>query len=368
MKFTAPATNLAMAAKAAQQLLDKKHDLFSQLLLVASNGRVCFHATNGAHFLVFEIEDAKITKPGRALLPGVRLTALLGKLQGEVAVSLSRSQLVIDAGDRFSLKTGEAKHYPPMPTVPAEDDSRVVLDGTELKRVIAETSYAAMQSDNGVGLCGVYLCAQEGKAEAVATDGVSFSKSEMPATGTLTGHTDPISLSGLTWLHTSLNAGDQVVLQRSQSYWCFQTMHRQLWLGRAARNFPDYSQLLAALSWSHKLSLDRKALNSGLMRTLAMFSSKEPQKTIELQASNAGLTILASSDCGMSKVELECQVDGEPATVSLDAYRLWSALRILKDQDTVTLHIGAERAPIKLNSPARDNHLALVAVVLPRAK
>lgn len=366
MKFTTTSAALNRAALRTVQTLDRSSDSFSQILVKADNGRVSLSATNGRHHLVYDVEDAKVLKPGRCLIPGVRASALLAKLKGDLTVSLSRNRVAIDAGPagKFSLTAGDPKLFPPSPATGDDSQPEMAIDGDELHRLLIEVRYAAMSKESGVGLYGVYLCAEDGVVEVCATDGVSFSKSTGQATGSLTGHTDPLHLDALQAVIPALRK-EQVLLRSLSSYWYVSVGPMQLWMGRSSRRFPEYNKLLDSLTWGHEVSISQADLSAGLNRTLAMFDAQTPHKTIQLVAEEDSLRLKANSEFGASSVSMDGSLTGQATTVNLDASRLDKALHTLRKSDTITLSLGDNRTPVKLTAPAQSQHLALVALVVP---
>lgn len=173
MKTVIPRQNLQDALAAIATLTSGRttKPVLSGVRLTAMGNAVELCGTDGEASLRMKIPALSTPKPGECLLLNERLLSIVREMPDV--------EVVLDADDRkcsikgenstFHLYTMSVADFPPLPSFDGDPD--LVIDGSELKRMIALTIYAAARETSRFAINGILWEKQAKRLFLVATDG-----------------------------------------------------------------------------------------------------------------------------------------------------------------------------------------------------
>jgi DNA polymerase-3 subunit beta len=328
----------------------------------------CVLATADAGGLTLTASDLEVTirhrlpgvavaRPGSAVLPHARLTAVLGEADaGDVTLDADADGIAVRTpAGRFKLPAADPAEFPDMPE---EGDPHHEIDAGLLKALIRRTAFAADQKEGTArfAVTGLLWEAVPGKLTLVGTD---TKRLAVAHTGdlTVTGETPkshPLVPRKAVHLLDRCLADDggtvRVGLGGGMAFGCGPTtLHTRLVEGR----FPPYSQILPK-AYKVAVALPTLPFLSAVRQAAVMADAES--KRVDFAFAAAGLTLAArGADVGQGEVAFPLPgYAGPDLAIAFDPQYLTEFLKLV-DAEAVVLEMtdGARPAVFRVGDDFR---------------
>ena len=130
--------------------------------------------------VILDKKESNIKVEGKTLVPGKYLIDIVRKVNSNIVeFSLIETNLLIIKADRseFKLRLLDVEDYPDIEFI--QENSPIIFQNNELKKIIRETSYATSNSEKRPVLTGVDLKFENQKLTCVATDSYRLARKEI---------------------------------------------------------------------------------------------------------------------------------------------------------------------------------------------
>ena len=306
------------------------------------------------------VEDGvNVTQPGQATIPGRKLAAIWRALADGTEVSVeSAAQVTVRSGRRrFALATLPVEEFPKVEVQAPLGELSVSPD--ELKRLVAQTSFAVAQQDVRFYLNGLLLEVTGGHLRAVATDGHRL------AMCTREGGVDGVERvraiiprKGVAQLSRLLSEGEEPVSIAIGSN-VLQARHGPYMLTTKLidGDFPDYERVIPRQS-KHTITGDRNTLQHSL--TGAAILTNETYRGVRLCLDKEQLTVQANN---LEQEEAEDTIpvdyDGDKLEIGFNVDYLLDVFNVIPGE-TVQLSVSDANSSVLIEMPGEDGSLFVV--------
>ena len=354
------------------------------LLSAGHDGVLTVTASSGTMTLIQRVSlglDA-VRDSGEVAVDARRLATVVGGLPGDtVALALTGKTgkgivEVKGGGSRYRLNADDAADYPPsaghganVVAVGSVPDV-TVIKGSDLGRMISETTFAICEDANRYGLNGLLIESVEAAADGGArlrfatTDGSRLSWSEGPASAAvaLNKHKKLLSRAFLAELGKLISGAEQE--------WTFTIGAR--WISARCGDvelsgvlvegeFPDYRQVLPAGGPKRVATVGGADLAAALKRAALMASDRNT--SVRLAFGESTLTISAQDlQAGSVVEEVACVLDGRPIETGFNARYLLDILSATRAAEVRIEMGGGALDPVIIKTDGRAD---AVFVVMP---
>ena len=130
--------------------------------------------------VILDKNESNVKVEGKTLVPGKYLIDIVRKVNSNIVeFSLIETNLLIIKADRseFKLRLLDVEDYPDIEFI--QENSPIIFQNNELKKIIRETSYATSNSEKRPVLTGVDLKFENQKLTCVATDSYRLARKEI---------------------------------------------------------------------------------------------------------------------------------------------------------------------------------------------
>ena len=188
MKFSTDRATLLRALSMVSGVVERPQQtqailpVLSHLLFDCNEGGLSITGTDLEVELNVRIrEGIEVEQPGRATLPGRKLAEIWRSLPEDVPVTVEMGdQATVRSGrSRFVLATLPTEEYPDMESA-GEGAAELSVAPGDLRRLLAQTSFAMAQQDVRYYLNGLLLEVTDAHIRAVATDGHRLAMCTLP--------------------------------------------------------------------------------------------------------------------------------------------------------------------------------------------
>lgn len=322
----------ALAAVSALTGTRTPKPIFACVRIAAEGDCVELAATDGESGLRLRVTALSIKRPGVVIAPAERLLAIVREL-GDVELKLEsdeRQLTVHGEGSEFHIFTAPVEDFPPVPALTEEAD--LVIDGRELRRMIALTIYAAARETSRYAINGILWEKQGKQLFLVATDGRRLAR----AGGSLI---EARSSDFQIILPSRALAVLERVFQppRQEGDWQVRVrvLPNQVLLAAGDRVlstvlvegvFPKYQEVIPRAS-DKKARIGRDDLLSAVRR--AALLTTEESRAVKLAFDRKKLVITSQApEQGDARIELPIDLTGDAVEIGFNPIFLQDALRV----------------------------------------
>ena len=320
--------------------------------LTASGETLTLCATDGEASLRLAMPVLAVSRAGEVVVSVERLLGVVRELADiELAVETDERQCTIrGAGSEFKLFVQSVADFPPVPDFEGQPD--LVLDGSELRRMIEWTLYAAAREVSRYAINGVLWDKHGHQLSLVATDGRRLAWAGGAAVSGQVADFDVIVPT------KALGVFERVfVPPREGGEWSVQVRvtPNQLLLCAGGRvlstvlvdgRFPKYEEVIPKDS-DKRAWIDRAELHAAVRR--AELLTTEDSRAVRLSFEADRLVVSARSpEQGEARVELPIEYGGDLLEIAFNPAFLRDALKV----------IPFERVQIELREPFRPGLLS----------
>lgn len=307
-------------------------------------------------------EGIDVAQPGAVTIPGRKLAAIWRALPDDADVSVeSGAQVTVRSGRRrFALAIVPAEDFP---KVEVQDQAvEVAVPPDELKRLVAQTSFAVAQQDVRFFLNGLLLEVTDAHVRAVATDGhrlamctrqegvegVERVRVIIPRKG-VGQLTRLLAETAETDAPITLAIGSNVLRAAHGPY----TLTTKLIDGE----FPDYERVIPRHG-QHTITGDRDTLQHSFVG--AAILANETYRGVRLCLAKEQLTVRANN---LEQEEAEDTIavgyDGDELEIGFNVDYLLDVFNVIPG-DTVRLSVSDANSSVLIEEPEADGSLFVV--------
>jgi len=274
-------------------------------------------------------------------------------------------------GNRLQVRCGSAQfqvvgmgveHFPPRSDL--EEKSSLTVSGSELRRIIEESSFSVCSDDNRYGLNGAHVeqvKTENGDARLrlVTTDGSRLSYSE-------TGFAGEFGMGQRMLMPRKALAEIKKMVDDDSADWniifgersaTLRTEDLSLQIRLVDGEFPDYRRVLPENS-ERLIKISRDVFVSALKRVAIVASDRNHSVKFEFSAEKLIVTA-RNVDLGEAKEEIDIEMDGSPMTTGFNVKYFQDILSATQSEH-LELRLGAALDPCVVQLPDRDDCLFVV--------
>lgn len=302
------------------------------------------------------ISGLMVMAPGAVTIPHRLLLDSCSKLPSEaVTITTKEGQAEVTCRkSKFTYSTMDASDYPAIKRI---EPNGSALSAELLRLVVNQTAFAAAEYDQSSILGGVYLSAEGGKLNAVATDGSRLSHREEKADGAF-GAIIPVR--AVNELARVFGTRDAVSIAADTGSITAKSDTHYLNARIIGGEYPRYPELFPD-SYTHSALVNREALLSALTRVAVMSDDRTNLVRIDFGADK--LTLKANTpDVGDASEEVTCIFEGAPLTVACNFRYMLDVLKVLGDTE-VRLEMTGAIKPVIFKGTSDDHFRYLLMPV-----
>jgi DNA polymerase-3 subunit beta len=332
--------------------------LSSVVVRATDDGRVRLEGTDGDQYLRTELR-ATVEQPGAVAVQARRFLEIVKELPpSSLRLRLKGTSLEVSCGQgRFRLVTRSVEDFPVVPEIP--DTQAVEIPGTELERLIRQTSYAVATDESRLELSGVLMEVAPREMRLVGTDGHRLARASYAFQS---GHEwkvilPPRTLSTLQRLVPE--AEGTVRISADARYARFDVGTNQL-IGRLlGGEYPNYERVIP--SGNDRKAIARTDAFLAVVRRVGIFSDSFTKRvTLSLEPSKVRVAV-QTQDVGEAEEEIEAKYDGEAMRISYNASYLIDMLRTIESEEIEMAFKSSTQAGVfRPAGSGTEEHLCLV--------
>ncbi|HYF90646.1 MAG TPA: DNA polymerase III subunit beta [Symbiobacteriaceae bacterium] len=339
---------LARGLDVVQSIVDKKttSPILSCVLLECLNDRLTLTATDLSLALSYDVPLNTLVEPGAAAVPVEGLVSIIGKISAvEVEICTeSGNQISIGTDDsRFVTAGFPAGEYPRLPEWSGEEV--VELKQSVLKRMLAQTIFAAPLDEMMYTCCGVQFQISESTITLLASDGkrLAASTQQLPcSTGRELSFFIPSK--ALRKISRNLTEAGELRLHRGRDRVLLDIDGMRIMSRTFDGEIPEYRMILPP-SPGCTAKVNRIELLNALRPVAAVGTPDDHMAKIELARNR----IVVSRRSGELREELTAEYCGTGLVISLDPRLFIDVLEVLTDELT-EFEVRGDQTPVVVRS------------------
>lgn len=315
--------------------------------LAIDGDRLDLSATDGEAGLRLGVPTLSVDEPGQTVVQADRLLNIIREMADvEIALEANDSHCIIRGeGSEFKIYVQRPEDFPPVPGFEGEPD--LVVDGDQIRRMIAWTIYAAARETSRFAINGVLWEKHGEQLFLIATDGRRLARAGGRVRGGGTSDFQAI-LPGkaLNVFEKVFNPprdadGWQVDVKLMPNQALLRSGDRVLSTVLVEGHFPKYDDVIPKDN-DKCARVDRLEFNSAIRR--AALLTTEESRAVKLSFSRDQLVITSQSpEQGEATIQVPIAYDGEPMAIGFNPAFVNDALRA----------ISFEEIHIELKEPTR---------------
>jgi len=350
VELNVPAAILARELGLIQGVVEKRttHQILSNVLLEAKDGRLTLTATDLDTTLLSDIQPVSVKSPGAVTAPARRLYDVVRELPVAAEIRLKvleNHHVSLECKEpklRIRLNGLPAGDYPTRPE--AAGGPSATLTFAALRRMVDKVRFAVSTEEMRLQLQGALLRVKPGgTAEMVATDGHRLALVEVDGVKAEAGFEPVLVSKKILDELGKLDAEDDtpVTIVRGANHISFSLGPRRLYAKLDERRFPDYEKVISKEN-NKRATVGREEL-LGAVRRIALLSG-DRTKAVSLAFDKGTLVVSSESqDVGDGSQELGITYDEDPMTLRLNARYLEQFLEAAETKE-VHLFVKDEQA------------------------
>jgi DNA polymerase III subunit beta len=350
VELNVPAAILARELGLIQGVVEKRttHQILSNVLLEAKDGRLTLTATDLDTTLLSDIQPVSVKTAGAVTAPARRLYDVVRELPAAAEIRLKvleNHHVSLECKEpklRIRLNGLPAGDYPTRPE--AAGGPSATMTFAALRRMVDKVRFAVSTEEMRLQLQGALLKVKPGgTAEMVATDGHRLALVEVDGVKAEAGFEPVLVSKKILDELGKLDAGDDtpVTIVRGTNHIGFSLGSRRLFAKLDERRFPDYEKVISKEN-NKRATAGREEL-LGAVRRIALLSG-DRTKAVSLAFDKGTLVVSSESqDVGDGSQELGITYDENPMTLRLNARYLEQFLEAAETKE-VHLFVKDEQA------------------------
>jgi len=355
--------DMLQAVQRCQNIVERRHTIpiLSNILLHADDGFLHFSATD----LEVGIQTrciASVKESGRLTVSARKLFDVIKELDVEAEVELETADgfLMLKSGrSRFRLTIMDPEEFPDMKQ--DEDGVSLELDGADLAKMIAATSFAMSNDETRKYLTGsLFEVDKQGNLCLAATDGHRLALTRVHLQQEVNSGQSIVPRKAVTEIRKlSEESNGQVTLRMGERQISLLAGEHHLSSKLIDARFPNYNDVIPKNN-PHSAVLDRTTLDQVLRRT--MIVANEFTHDVRLQFSGSEMQISAhNTEQEKAEESIAVEYDGPDIEIGFNARYIRDVLGALKSEQ-VTINLKDSLSPALIR---QDQESAEYYVIMP---
>jgi DNA polymerase III subunit beta len=285
--------------------------------------------------------DGKIAIPAKLLLDTVRS---LPNTDAMFDIDITSNRIKITAGrGEYNLTGQGAKDYPEFPAF--KETGGFALDGSILRRLIYQTSFAVSTDELRPAMMGILLQTKEGEMRAVATDGHRLSRVSVRGESGIQMERDVIVPAKAMTILVKAMEEDKCMVSVSDTHVRF-TYDQSILLSRLIDEaYPNYESVIP--QDNSKIATVKREDLIGSIRRVALYANPSmPQVRLDLAPNSLTISAQDVDFGGEANEALECSYSGDELPIGFNARYLLDILTHLDSTEVMMKFSTSTRAGI----------------------
>lgn len=366
MKAICPRESLLAATQLVASAIGTREikPILRNIKAIAETDRIVLMATDLEIGIRHELRGLKIEDAGEAILPAVRLLAILRESTDvDLAIEADENRVVIrGAVNEYEMSSESPAEFPDVPTF--SDDKYHEVPVSSLRSMIRRTVFAAAKETGKFAMTGV-LWEVEGKhLRLVATDSKRLALSVGPVTshdaGDTKGQSHLVPTKAMSLLERHLqNLPDdgavRVALRTNEAL--FQTDTTTIYSRLVEGRYPPYREIIPKKA-NIKVPLPVQPFHTAIRQAAIM--TDEETKRVSFKFSDNLLVLQAQGPtAGRSKVPMSVEYDGSAIEIFFDPQYVTDMLRVLDEGAPLELDMVDPSRPALFKSGSDYSYLVM---------
>lgn len=340
------ACQIASAAIPAKDL----KPILKNLKAVAGDGRFTIIATDMEVGIRFDVRGLTIEEPGEAILPALKLTAILREARdAELSIDADASACVVKGAQlEFEMPSENPAQFPDFPHF--NDEKYHEITAESLAVMIRRTIFAVAGKEDRYSLTGVMWELDGDRIKLVATDGRRLAMAEGTATGvgghTTRGLTPVVPTKAMALLERSLqDAPDEPVkVCIRPNDVLFRTGRAVIYSKLVEGRFPDYR---AVIPKKTPITVPLNPVQFQAAVRQAAIMTDTDSRRVAFKFDKGKLTLVAQGAmAGRSRIEMPLEFTAKAIDINFNPEYLVDMLKVLPPNAPLTVDLidGASSA------------------------
>lgn len=339
MELTLPAASLSKELGLMQGVVEKRttHQILSNVLLEASEGRLALTATDLDTTFLSEVTEVAVKTGGAVTVPARRLHDVVRELPADAEIRiqvLENHHVQIDCKDpklRIRLNGLPATDYPTRPE--ATGGPTLTLSFGALKRMVEKVRFAVSIEEMRLQLQGALLKPKGDGAEMAATDGHRLALVEVDGVKAEPGFEAVLVSKKVLEELSRLDAPPEtpVTIVRGTNHLGFTVGSRRIFSKLEDRRFPDYEKVISKEN-NRKALVSREGL-LGAVRRISLLSGDRTKAVTITFKPGAVVVSSESQEVGDGDQEIACSYASEAVGLRLNARYLEQFLEVAETKE-----------------------------------
>jgi DNA polymerase-3 subunit beta len=321
--------------------------------VIVEGDRCTLMATDLELGIRFDVQNLIIQEPGEAILPAIRLIAILREARDtRLSIEADPTTCVVrGASLEFEMPGEDPAQFPDIPNF--ADEKYHEISAGSLRDMIRRTVFATADETARYSMTGVLWELDGEVIRLVATDGRRLALAQGTATAhgghTTKGQAPVVPTKAMTLLERNLQVDDdpvKICLRPNEVL--FRTGRAVIYSRLVEGRFPDYKQVMPRKATT-KVALSTAPFQAAVRQAAVM--TDDDSKRVTFHFDRDKLTLQAhGATAGRSKVELPILFDAKPVDINFNPAYLVEMLKVLPADEEITLDL------IDGGSPALFRH------------
>lgn len=370
MDLTIMRDTLLPAVKDAALAVKKKSSLpvlSNVLLSVDDNMALTISATDLNVFVSRTVwpkvaQVGAITVDAKALLDALKSApkgTLLHLTTSEPETPNGSPKLVIEGVGKITLTGISADEFPVNNSF-LEGEHVTTLDGSVLKRAIAEVEFAASRDVARPSLNGIFMRLRDNRIELAAADNYRIAVTQIPAEGNETQAI--LDLAG-TLLATKILPDEQITVGQGKRFITLTWYEGTVSINTIDAQYPNYQQVIP-VSFVTEVTLERDPFMAAVKAAASVVKDYNNLVRVTI---NGVVNIEGSSDSGDFSTNVPAEIEGDAIKIGLNAKYLGDVAKV-PDADNLRWSLNNPQGPSVFRRNSLDDPwlLAVMPVRIPQ--
>jgi DNA polymerase-3 subunit beta len=334
-------TPLAQLSKVAKS---KTVEVLNGILFEVSQGQIFLTAGNGTMYVKTTISDGVTTFDVDAVvIPAKQLFEIVRKVGDTLEISAKGTQVTIKSGkSKFELSGLDDEMYPKQQE---PSGNSISMEGSDLKRLIKNTTFACATTENMPVLTGVLFQAFKNEITATGCDRHRLSSLKVGVKGMTEPFQATIPASSLEAVSDIVDDDEEVNIIFANNQAVFITDRATLATSLLEGSYPDTSKLIPT-DYKSVVTVALRGLHDALER-VGIVAKDNKAKIVKISASGKEAEISSANEGSKASEALEVSVDTGEVTASFNVEYALEALKAV-DGDKVRICYNGSMNPIIL--------------------
>lgn len=359
MKLTINSSELTKALEQAAKFVSAKPlmPILGNLKLVATEERLEITGFNLAHGIEVHCTYIEVISSGEVCIPASSIAIIKG-MSGQLIFESDENSLITihNLSGNIEIQGQSTEDYPQLIGDDFDPKLSHEIDSKSFSQAVKYCYQATSIDETKAVLTGVNITAESGNMRLMGTDGHRLTICNIPCDNAINIKSVTIPAKSLA-LATDIKSEGIIKLSIDTHQVLVDSGDLSI-MRTLDGKYPD-AMMLIPRSFSRELTLDRKQL----IDALNMMSAISDQKNVvKFEVTQKLTTVSSASDGKKGKVDIACQLTGEPIDLAFNLKYLIDGLKMF-DTKQVKISMNEPLSPVIIT--AVDGDIDLIYLLMP---